>query len=102
MNAALDCALEAVNIQLTDFASGEEKAGHLLTDLDQLAEIAEFADGNLSGLRDGIASLPRLTSQLNLAKRSMLSALDTYSNLVKDLRLRVEGVRARLLVGQSN
>jgi len=98
---AVDCYGKAATLLTTEFdTDGTEQLREAITVVESLkGSIASARDG-LAGLRQSIASLPRMTKRLNQAKRHCLAALDNFDREMEaglQLTMEVESSMERLL-----
>ena len=95
-NQALDFALEAVNLQMTDIGVSEDDLGNLEKNLEELRLSANGAAVAWGEMRVAVNGLPWLTSHLNIAKRRMLSCVSELENLVDEINRRIDSLENRM------
>ena len=76
---AFDALSNALSLQ-TDFTSDKSDFQSLKENLISVIDIAEDASHSTSGLKLSIGSLPRISKELNVAKRAVITQLDLVIN----------------------
>lgn len=76
---AFDALSNALSLQ-TDFTSDKSDFQSLKENLISVIDIAEDASHSTSGLKFSIGSLPRISKELNVAKRAVITQLDLVIN----------------------
>lgn len=89
-------ALEIRAAHLTELEQRSDKKD-ILSELQQLVEVAAASQVQFAGMRSAIAGVPRLTKEMNVAKRQLLYVLDKLSSQIDEMIVRSEEVTRKYL-----
>ncbi|MBE3770260.1 hypothetical protein HJ207_21855 [Vibrio parahaemolyticus] len=79
---AFDALSKGISISI-ELPGNEEGLDELKQNLREMLESAAAAKGGLSGFRESVANLPKLTVQINKAKRSVIASLDSVLDEIR-------------------
>ncbi|ASJ38444.1 hypothetical protein [Vibrio vulnificus] len=79
---AFDALSKGISISI-EVSGNEEGLDELKQNLREMLESAGTAKDGLSGFRESVASLPKLTIQINKAKRNVMASLDSVLDEIR-------------------
>ncbi|NOH99461.1 hypothetical protein [Vibrio sp. 99-70-13A1] len=79
---AFDALSKGISISI-ELSGNEEGLDELKQNLREMLKSAATAKGGLSGFRESVANLPKLTVQINKAKRSVIASLDSVLDEIR-------------------
>ena len=95
LSSARVVALNALSNALAlrgDFTGGEEELRNLRGSLASMVQSTETAEGGMSGMRAATESLPRISKELNKARRAVVTQLDALLAEIDSTRSTVSNI----------
>lgn len=90
-NAAFGALSNALALQV-DFEDRGQNLGNLRQTLVSLIESTEIAKAGMSGMRASADALPRISRELNKAKRAVVLQLDLFLSEIENIRSTVANI----------
>ncbi len=94
-----EAIFRSVLIQKADFGNIDENTKtELIEQLNQTVSKSEIAAIQFLEFGDILSKTPRMTGKLNKAKRSLMSAIDQFTSMADEVRVRIERIKQELAV----
>jgi flagellin-like hook-associated protein FlgL len=96
INKSLDAAISAINLQLTDIGSDQSELVGLASQLQSFKDVAIGAAKSWHDAGAAVQGLPRLTKEVNDAKRNMMKTVVVLDELAMEISRKIDAILERV------